>query len=105
MDTGTGKVVLNRAMSLDGFIAGPGDDIGWIRALAPQEDAAEVAAATGSMLIGRRTWDVGRQDRGRGAGQHGLSLHRAVVRADPSAAGQARPSRHDPQRRHRGFRK
>lgn len=59
MNTGTGKVVVNRAMSLDGFIAGPGDDIGWIRDLAPQGDAAQVAAATGSMLIGRRTWDVG----------------------------------------------
>ncbi|MGZ8502169.1 MAG: dihydrofolate reductase family protein [Candidatus Limnocylindrales bacterium] len=59
MSTATGKVVVNRAMSLDGFIAGPGDEMGWIRDLAPQEDVAEVAAATGAMLIGRRTWDVG----------------------------------------------
>jgi dihydrofolate reductase len=59
-----GKVVVNRAMSLDGFIAGPGDDMGWggDRALADyvaSDDFAEVAAATGAMLIGRRTWDVG----------------------------------------------
>ena len=27
---GTGKVVVNRAMSLDGFIAGPGDAMDWI---------------------------------------------------------------------------
>ena len=59
MSSATGKVVVNRAMSLDGFIAGPGDEIGWIRDLAPQEDVAKVAAATGAMLVGRRTWDVG----------------------------------------------
>jgi dihydrofolate reductase len=59
MSTATGKVVVNRAMSLDGFIAGPGDEMGWIRDLAPQEDTAKVAAATGAMLVGRRTWDVG----------------------------------------------
>ena len=59
MSTSTGKVVVNRAMSLDGFIAGPGDEMGWIRDLAPHEDAAKVAAATGAMLVGRRTWDVG----------------------------------------------
>jgi len=55
----TGKVVVNRAMSLDGFIAGPGDDMGWILDLAPHDDAAKAAAATGAMLVGRRTWDVG----------------------------------------------
>ncbi len=62
--TAAGKVVVNRAMSLDGFIAGPGDDMGWggdrplADYLAP-EDFAAVAAATGAMLVGRRTWDVG----------------------------------------------
>jgi dihydrofolate reductase len=55
----TGKVVVNRAMSLDGFIAGPGDEMGWIRDLAPQDEIAKVATATGAMLVGRRTWDVG----------------------------------------------
>jgi dihydrofolate reductase len=59
MSNATGKVVVNRAMSLDGFIAGAGDEMGWIRDLAPQEDTAKVAAATGAMLVGRRTWDVG----------------------------------------------
>ena len=28
--TGNGKVVVNRSMSLDGFIAGPGDAMDWI---------------------------------------------------------------------------
>ena len=59
MRIGTGKVVVNRAMSLDGFIAGPGDDVSWIGELAPSAVAAEVAKATGAMLVGRRTWDVG----------------------------------------------
>ena len=59
MRTGSGKVVVNRAMSLDGFIAGPGDDMGWILDLAPHAVAAEQASATGAMLVGRRTWDVG----------------------------------------------
>ena len=57
--TGEGKVVVNRAMSLDGFIAGPGDAMDWIRDLVPEHDVAEVAAATGAMLVGRRTSDVG----------------------------------------------
>ena len=56
---GQGKVVVNRAMSLDGFIAGPGDAMDWILDVVPADDAAEVAASTGAMLIGRRTSDVG----------------------------------------------
>jgi dihydrofolate reductase len=60
----SGKVVVNRAMSLDGFIAGPGQSMDWGggRALgdfAAPEDVAEIAAATGAMLVGRRTWEVG----------------------------------------------
>jgi dihydrofolate reductase len=59
LDMGKGKVVVNRAMSLDGFIAGPGDAMDWIRDLVPESAVAEVAAATGAMLVGRRTSDVG----------------------------------------------
>jgi dihydrofolate reductase len=60
----SGKVVVNRAMSLDGFIAGPDhamDSSSWPRLndFVAAEDFAEIAAATGAMLIGRRTWDVG----------------------------------------------
>ncbi len=59
-----GKVVVNRSMSLDGFIAGPSHAMNWGggRALADfvaPEDVAAIAAATGAMLVGRRTWDVG----------------------------------------------
>jgi dihydrofolate reductase len=60
----SGKVVVNRSMSLDGFIAGPGHSMDWgnDRALADfvaPDDVAEIAAATGAMLVGRRTWEVG----------------------------------------------
>src|SRR5829696_6126253 len=60
----SGKVVVNRCMSLDGFIAGPGDSMDWgdDRALADfvaPDDFAEIAAATGAVLVGRRTWEVG----------------------------------------------
>ena len=62
--SGLGKVVVNRAMSLDGFIAGPGHAMDWggDRALADfvaPDDVLRVAALTGAMLIGRRTYDVG----------------------------------------------
>ena len=59
----SGKVVVNRSMSLDGFIAGPDDAMDWIfDFMAP--DAAwltEIAAATGAMLVGRRTYEVGKK--------------------------------------------
>ena len=59
--TGNGKVVVNRCMSLDGFTAGPGDAMDWVfDFVAPIESAfPEIMAATGAMLIGRRTAEVG----------------------------------------------
>lgn len=62
--TGTGKVVVNRAMSLDGFIAAPGHVMDWgggrqLTDFVAPEDYREIAAATGAMLVGRRTSDVG----------------------------------------------
>ena len=61
---GTGKVVVNRSMSLDGFIAGPGDAMSWIFDFMAPDAFPEIAAATGAMLIGRRTYDVARRMRG-----------------------------------------
>jgi dihydrofolate reductase len=51
-------------MSLDGFIAGPGHTMDWgggrpLADFVAPDDFQEVAAATGAMLIGRRTWEVG----------------------------------------------
>jgi dihydrofolate reductase len=64
--TGTGKVVVNRAMSLDGFIAGPGNTMDWgggrpLADFVAPDDFQEIAAATGAMLIGRRTHEVGKR--------------------------------------------
>jgi dihydrofolate reductase len=61
MSTDTGKVVVNRAMSLDGFIAGPGHTMDWIFDFLTTDAFPEVMAATGAMLIGRGTYEVGKQ--------------------------------------------
>jgi dihydrofolate reductase len=58
---GNGKVVVNRAMSLDGFTAGPGDAMDWILDTMRAEHFPEIMAATGAMLIGRRTYEVGKR--------------------------------------------
>jgi dihydrofolate reductase len=62
--TGNGKVVVNRCMSLDGFTAGPGDAMDWIFDCmrgGVEEQFPEIMAATGAMLIGRRTYEVGKR--------------------------------------------
>jgi dihydrofolate reductase len=58
-----GKVVVNRSMSLDGFIAGPGDSMDWIFDFmgSVETEHPEIMAATGAMLIGRRTHEVGKR--------------------------------------------
>ncbi len=61
---GQGKVVVNRCMSLDGFIAAAGHVMDWgegrqLADFVDPDDFHEVAAATGAMLVGRRTADVG----------------------------------------------
>ncbi|MBW0102328.1 dihydrofolate reductase family protein [Pseudonocardia sp. KRD291] len=60
-EAGTGKVVVNRAMSLDGFIAGPDDAMDWILEYLTEFAFPEVMAATGAMLVGRGTHEVGRR--------------------------------------------
>jgi RibD C-terminal domain len=64
-----GKVVVNRSMSLDGFIAGRGDAMDWIFDFVAPDQFPEIAAATGAMLVGRRTVEVGdRMNAGRERG-------------------------------------
>ena len=60
MSTGTGKVVVNRSMSLDGFIAGPGHAMDWIFDFIAPDAFSEIAAAAGATLVGRRTYEVGK---------------------------------------------
>ncbi|MFI5801692.1 dihydrofolate reductase family protein [Streptomyces sp. NPDC051561] len=55
---GTGRVVVNRVMSLDGFIAGPGHAMDWFGTYLTADTFPEVMTATGAMLVGRGTYDV-----------------------------------------------
>ena len=58
---GTGKVVVNRAMSLDGFIAGRGHEMGWVGEHLTPDTFPEVMAAAGAMLVGRGTYEVAKR--------------------------------------------
>lgn len=50
-------------MSLDGFIAGPGDSMDWVfDYTGPNEAVQEVLRTTGALLIGRRSYYVGRRE-------------------------------------------
>jgi dihydrofolate reductase len=60
-DAGMGKVVVNRAMSLDGYIAGRGNAMGWVHEYLAANTFPEVMEATGAMLIGRNTHEVGKR--------------------------------------------
>ena len=97
--TGQGKVVVNRAMSLDGFIAGPGDAMDWIFDFMPPNApwVTEAAAATGAMVVGRRTDDVGnrmaaKKERGQASSDDGYPFsgptfvltHRPPETVDPA---------------------
>jgi len=55
--TGNGKVVVNRPMSVDGFIAGPGNAMDWVFDFMAPDEFPDIAA----MLVGRRTYEVGKQ--------------------------------------------
>jgi dihydrofolate reductase len=65
-----GHVVLDMAMSLDGFIAGPNDDDGGLHNyfFSPTDATAGVIEegfkTTGAIIMGRRTYDVGAEQNG-----------------------------------------
>ena len=85
---GTGKVVVNRAMSLDGFIAGPGHAMDWIAEYLTADAFPEVMAATGAMLIGRGTYEVGKrmadQDTTYDGGAQFVLTHKPPDEPDPN---------------------
>jgi dihydrofolate reductase len=61
-----GKVLWHITMSLDGFIAGPGDDMAWLADhLGPNPTADEVLAQIGALLIGNRSYQLARTEAGR----------------------------------------
>ena len=79
-----GKVLWDTMMSLDGFIAGPNDDIDWVFGIegGPSRTVEEVRQSTGALLVGRRTQDV--EDR-LGPGVYGGAFRGPffVLRHDP----------------------
>ncbi|MHB8093472.1 MAG: dihydrofolate reductase family protein [Candidatus Aminicenantales bacterium] len=56
-----GIVLWHVTMSLDGFIAGPGDTMDWIfKYRGPNPEAEAVIRTTGAVLVGRRSYEVGK---------------------------------------------
>ena len=58
-----GIVLWHTVMSLDGFIAGAGDAMEWVfRYPEPIPEVDEVIRSTGALLVGRRSYEVGRRE-------------------------------------------
>ena len=51
-------IVIYAATSLDGFIAGPGDDLSWLGGGEGETDYEEFFAGVGAVVMGRRTWEI-----------------------------------------------
>lgn len=81
-----GKLLWHTMLSLDGFIAGPDDDMTWVFGVdgGPGRLADEIVRSTGALLVGRRTQDV--EDRIQ-PGFYGGAFHGPffVLRHDPPA--------------------
>ncbi|MEV0619989.1 dihydrofolate reductase family protein [Nonomuraea sp. NPDC050404] len=56
--TASGKVLFHFAMSLDGFVAGPGHEMGWMTGTDRPGLEDEYARTTGAVLGGRDGWDA-----------------------------------------------
>src|SRR5829696_4852592 len=64
-----GQVLWHATMSLDGFIAGPRDDLTWLADyLGPNPTADQVQANVGALLIGDRTYQVAKTEEGKSYG-------------------------------------
>ncbi|HYI35884.1 MAG TPA: dihydrofolate reductase family protein [Thermoleophilaceae bacterium] len=85
---GSGKVVVNRAMSLDGFIAGPGHAMDWVGEHLSADAFPDVMDATGAMLVGRGTYDVAKrmadQDTSYDGGAQFVLTHEPPDEPDPT---------------------
>lgn len=62
--SGSGSVIWQATMSLDGYIAAPGDEMSWVFDHIDPSDpgAAAVPARIGAVVAGRRSFEVGRRD-------------------------------------------
>jgi dihydrofolate reductase len=61
----TARTLYSCTMSLDGFLAGPGGDMQWLRPhLGPNPLAEDLVGRIGSLLVGRRTYDGDDPNRG-----------------------------------------
>jgi dihydrofolate reductase len=60
------RLIYSAAASLDGYIAGPGGDMGWLAEYAgePNPAAKRLLADVGALLVGRRTHDGDDPNRG-----------------------------------------
>src|SRR5512133_2851518 len=59
------NVIWHITMSLDGFIAGPGDAMDWVfEHTGPNATATEIMETTGAIVVGRRTYEVEDRERG-----------------------------------------
>ncbi|MCB9628181.1 MAG: dihydrofolate reductase [Sandaracinaceae bacterium] len=52
------RVHVFMAMSLDGFIAGPNDELDWLQREGAEDTFTPFMQGVGAMLMGRRTYDV-----------------------------------------------
>lgn len=53
-----GKVIIHATMSVDGFIAGPHDELDWVFRYGSDAIVDEVVKNIGAVVLGRRTYDV-----------------------------------------------
>jgi dihydrofolate reductase len=74
-------------MSLDGFIAGPGDAMDWVfRYAGPNPVTDEVIARTGALLIGRRTYEGAKTEAGKPYGGAWSGSQFVLTHDDPATA-------------------
>ena len=53
-----GKVIIHATMSLDGFIAGPHDEMDWVFRYGSDKMVDEIMGKIGAVVLGKRTFDI-----------------------------------------------
>jgi dihydrofolate reductase len=75
-----GKVLVHATLSLDGFMAGPNDEMDWMfKYIGPNEIADQVIKATGAVVMGRRTYNIANKGDGFEAAYGGLRVPHFVL--------------------------